>query len=263
MRARPSGQTFAGGAAAPVTRPLSGVHALVTGGASGIGAAIAARLAADGATIVTVDVGAPTDRSDARHMTADVRSGSALEALRADLADQGIVPRIVVANAGINVRAPALDLEPSDAENIVATNLLGAFTTLQVFAPGALAEPGARFVVTSSAIAVHGMALRAIYSATKAGLTGLVRSLAVEWGPMGATVNAVGPGIIRTPLVGAYMAAHPDRVDAAIEHTPVGRLGEPSEVAHAVAFLASPGSGFITGQTVYVDGGITAGSSWW
>lgn len=82
-------------------------------------------------------------------------------------------------------------------------------------------------------------------------------------GPKGVTVNAVGPGIIKTPLTTAYMDQFPERVTATIEHTPLRRLGEPEDVADVVAFLASDGARFITGQTIYVDGGISAGSSWW
>jgi NAD(P)-dependent dehydrogenase (short-subunit alcohol dehydrogenase family) len=107
------------------------------------------------------------------------------------------------------------------------------------------------------------MALRAPYTATKAGLSGLVRSLSIEWGRYGATVNAVGPGIIQTPLTQEYMKQNPERVSAAIANTPLGRLGEPEDVADVVAFLASDAARFITGQTIYVDGGLTAGSSWW
>jgi 3-oxoacyl-[acyl-carrier protein] reductase len=116
--------------------------------------------------------------------------------------------------------------------------------------------------VTSSLSAIQGTDLRAAYTATKAGLSGLVRSLAIEWGPKGVTVNAVGPGIILTPLTKAYMDQYPERVTATIENTPLRRLGTPEDVADVVAFLASDGARFITGQTVYVDGGISAGNSW-
>jgi NAD(P)-dependent dehydrogenase (short-subunit alcohol dehydrogenase family) len=135
--------------------------------------------------------------------------------------------------------------------------------TCQVFGPLLFARPGGRVVVTGSLSGIHGMNLRAAYAATKAGVSGLVRSLAVEWGPHGVTVNAVGPGIIKTPLTMAYMEQHPERVTATIEHTPLRRLGEPEDVADVVVFLASEQARFITGQTIYVDGGISAGSSWW
>ena len=107
------------------------------------------------------------------------------------------------------------------------------------------------------------MDLRAAYTATKAGLSGLVRALAIEWGPKGSTVNAVGPGIIETPLTRAYMDQFPERVKASIENTPLRRLGTPEDVADVVAFLASDAARFITGQTVFVDGGLSAGSAWW
>jgi 3-oxoacyl-[acyl-carrier protein] reductase len=107
------------------------------------------------------------------------------------------------------------------------------------------------------------MALRATYAATKAGLSGLVRALAVEWGPLGVTVNAVGPGVIHTALIDAYMKQYPERVDAAVRNTPLRRIGTPDEVADAVVFLASHAARFVTGQTLVVDGGISSGSDWW
>jgi NAD(P)-dependent dehydrogenase (short-subunit alcohol dehydrogenase family) len=143
------------------------------------------------------------------------------------------------------------------------TNLYGSFITLQTFVPILARLPGGRVVVTSSVTAVHGMQRRALYSATKAALSGLVRSLAIEWGPQGIAVNAVGPGIIRTPLLEPYIAAHPDRAAAAVSATPLRRLGEPDDVAGVVSFLASDAAAFITGQTIYVDGGISAGDAWW
>jgi NAD(P)-dependent dehydrogenase (short-subunit alcohol dehydrogenase family) len=91
----------------------------------------------------------------------------------------------------------------------------------------------------------------------------MVRALAIEWGPHGVNVNAVGPGVIETPLTRAYMEQYPERVEAAIANTPLRRIGLPEDVADVVLFLASDAARFITGQTIYVDGGISAGSSWW
>jgi NAD(P)-dependent dehydrogenase (short-subunit alcohol dehydrogenase family) len=118
-------------------------------------------------------------------------------------------------------------------------------------------------VITSSVSAIHGMDLRAAYTATKAGLSGLVRALAIEWGPLGVTVNAVGPGVIETPLTKAYMEEHPERVEATVANTPLRRVGQPEDVADVVLFLASDAARFMTGQTVFVDGGLSAGSAWW
>jgi NAD(P)-dependent dehydrogenase (short-subunit alcohol dehydrogenase family) len=157
----------------------------------------------------------------------------------------------------------ALDLPDQSLQDMLDTNLYGVFVTCQVFAPLLFVRPGGRVVITSSMSAVHGQELRAAYAATKAGLSGLVRALAVEWGPRGVNVNAVGPGIIETPLTKAYMEEFPERVKAAIAHTPLRRIGKPEDVADVVLFLASDASRFMTGQTVYVDGGVSAGSSWW
>ena len=190
---------------------------------------------------------------------ADVRDSDALKAVRDGLSGLDIL----VPNAGVNTRVQALELEDEALWEMIHTNLYGVFITCQVFGPLLLARPGGRVVVTSSLSAIHGMNLRAAYAATKAGVSGLVRSLAVEWGPKGVNVNAVGPGIIKTPLTMAYMEQFPERVTATIEHTPLRRLGTPEDVADVVAFLASDRARFITGQTIYVDGGISAGSSWW
>jgi NAD(P)-dependent dehydrogenase (short-subunit alcohol dehydrogenase family) len=91
----------------------------------------------------------------------------------------------------------------------------------------------------------------------------MVRALAVEWGPLGCTVNAIAPGFIKTSMAQPYRDANPDRVAAVIAHTPLRRLGEPEEVASVVTFLASDAARFITGQVIYIDGGVTAGSDWW
>lgn len=247
---------------------LEGRTALVTGGTRGIGLAIVRALRRDGARVVAI--GKAKDQIEAFRREfaedplasvemADVRDSDALKAVRDGLSGLDIL----VPNAGVNTRVQALELEDEALWAMIHTNLYGVFITCQVFGPLLLARPGGRVVVTSSLSAIHGMNLRAAYAATKAGVSGLVRSLAVEWGPKGVNVNAVGPGIIKTPLTMAYMEQFPERVTATIEHTPLRRLGTPEDVADVVAFLASDGARFITGQTIYVDGGISAGSSWW
>jgi len=247
---------------------LEGRTALVTGGTRGIGLAIARALRREGAGVVAI--GKAKDQIDAFRRefsedpmasveNADVRDRAALEAVRDTLPGLDIL----VPNAGVNTRVTALELDDGPLRDMFDTNLYGVFVTCQVFGPLLFNRPGGRVVVTGSLSAIHGMNLRAAYAATKAGISGLVRSLAVEWGPRGVTVNAVGPGIIKTPLTIAYMEQFPERVTAAIEHTPLGRLGEPEDVADVVTFLASDKARFITGQTIFVDGGVSAGSSWW
>ena len=247
---------------------LDGRNALVTGGTRGIGLAITRALRRDGARVTAVSHSTEQVAKFRREFAEDplvdaelidVRKRDQLEGLRDRLKSLDIL----VPNAGVNTRVKALDLPDESLRDMLETNLYGAFVTCQVFAPLLLKKPGGRVVVTSSAIAIHGMDVRAAYTATKAGLTGLVRSLAIEWGPMGTTVNAVGPGVIQTALTQAYIDENPVRAQAAVDNTPLRRLGTPEDVADVVAFLASDAARFITGQTIYVDGGITAGSSWW
>lgn len=247
---------------------LAGRTALVTGGTRGIGLAITRALRREGARVIALSNDIDQIQAFQKEFgkdplasaeLADVRDRGALEAVRSRLPALDIL----VPNAGINTRVKALDLPDAALRDMLETNLYGVFVTCQVFAPLVLAKPGGRVVVTSSVSAIHGMDLRAAYTATKAGLSGLVRALAIEWGPKGATVNAVGPGIIETPLTRTYMDQFPERVKATIENTPLRRLGTPEDVADVVTFLTSDAARFITGQTVFVDGGLSAGSAWW
>src|SRR5207245_102367 len=195
---------------------LEGRTALVTGGTRGIGLAIVRALRRDGARVIAI--GKAKDQVEAFRKEfnedslasvemADVRDSDALKAVRDRLGNLDIL----IPNAGVNTRIQALELEDEALWDMIHTNLYGVFVTCQVFGPLLFARPGGRVVVTSSLSAIHGMNLRAAYAATKAGVSGLVRSLAVEWGPKGVNVNAVGPGIIKTPLTMAYMEKFPAR----------------------------------------------------
>jgi len=200
-----------------------------------------------------------SDHSGVKAQVCDVRDRAALERLRESLPKLDIL----IANAGTNKRVEAVDLDEASLRDLIDTNFYGVFVTCQVMAPLLLAKPGGRVIVTSSVSAIHGQRLRVAYSGTKGALSAMVRALAVEWGPRGCTVNAIGPGITRTPLVQSYMEANPQRVEAAIANTPLRRIGEPDDIAPLAVFVASDGARFITGQTIFVDGGLTAGSDWW
>ena len=248
---------------------------LVTGGTTGIGLAISLRFAAEGKQVIALsrrgeDNSGDLDRLvqergvDRPHVIkADVSDRARLAEVAADLETSGVALRAVVGSAGINVRQLALDVSDEAIRSMIDINLHGLISTFLVFGPLALKQPNSRFIAISSLNAIHGMRLRAPYSATKAGVSGFCRALAVEWGPLGATVNAIAPGIIETPLTRGYMEQYPDRSAAGIAHTPVGRLGTVEDIAHAAMFLASNGAGFVNGQTLVVDGGLSVGSSWW
>ena len=249
--------------------------ALVTGGTSGIGLGIALRLATERAPVVLVSRSAGKVADDVSS-TFGERALSAPILKEADVSDRGQLARIadelaaggldigvVVACAGTNTRALALDVGDTAVREMINTNLYGVFLTFTVFAPMVLKGTAGRFVAVSSLNAIEGMPLRVPYCGTKAGVEGMVRALAFEWGPLDATVNAVAPGPTETPLTSSYMAANPERAAGLDAHLAVPRRGTVDDVAHAVAFLASEESGFITGQSLAVDGGLSIGSSWW
>ncbi|HKA48505.1 MAG TPA: SDR family NAD(P)-dependent oxidoreductase [Candidatus Dormibacteraeota bacterium] len=247
---------------------FEGKTALVTGGTRGIGLAITRAFHREGASVIAItrhEDQAAAVRQEfggdfrARVEIADVRDRASLERVRYSV-DQ---LHVLIPNAGVATRAEALDLGSDALHAMIDTNYYGVFLTCQVFGPLLLRSPGGRVVVTSSISAIHGQKLRAAYCGTKGAVSALVRALAVEWGPGGATVNAVAPGIIRTPLIQEYADANPDKVEAGIAHTPLRRLGDPADVADVVLFFASDAARYVTGQTLVVDGGMTAGSDWW
>ncbi len=257
------------------TRPAPVRGLLITGGTSGIGLATALRLARTHSPVylLSIDAESTRDKVDAAFddgelphpmlLQADVTDRDHLVSIANWLSQDGVDIGTVVASAGIAVRALALEVEDDAVRKMIDINLYGLFVTFQVFAPLVLAGPDGRFIAISSMSAIHGQKLRAVYAATKAGVSGLVRALAAEWSPLGATVNAIGPGILRTPLTSPYMDANPDRAAAALSHSLTGRLGTVEDVAFTAEYLASPECGYLTGQTIILDGGVTAGSTWW
>jgi NAD(P)-dependent dehydrogenase (short-subunit alcohol dehydrogenase family) len=248
-----------------------GRSVLVVGGTGGLGTSMVRELLARGHRVAITthaasglaDVQDLIDAGRIRAVVADVRARAELEDAAGALQNDGFATDSIIANAGTVSRDLILDLPDADIRRVLDTNLYGTMVALQVFAPTALSTRGARIVITSSVTAIHATPRRSAYIASKAGLIGLTRALALEWGPLGATVNAIAPGLIRTPLTADYFARFPDKGVAALGATPLGRLGEPEDIAGAVCFLLSDDASFITGQVLIVDGGLSAGSGAW
>ncbi len=238
---------------------FSGKLAVVTGGANGIGLAIAKRLAASGATTWIFDLGRerPADVAasfGARGIVADSTSRSALESAFDSLPS---APDAVMVNAGIVIESEFLATKASDWDRILALNLTGSFHTMQIAAQMMKARRRGSIVLTASTNSFDGEARLAAYNASKAGLLGLLHTAANELGPYGIRVNAVCPGLIRTRLTQASF----DNSDVLREYfrdIALGRGGEPEEVANAAVFLASDLASYITGATLFVDGGQMA-----
>jgi NAD(P)-dependent dehydrogenase (short-subunit alcohol dehydrogenase family) len=215
-------------------------RALVTGGARGIGAAITERLRADGMDVVTLD----------RDEGCDHRLDLAVD----PLPDFGQVD-VCVSNAAItDTVAPAHRMTPEQWARDIEVNLTGAFRVVQACLPAMRAQGWGRIVVISSGAARAGLPGQAAYSASKAGLIGMVKTVAAENVRRGITANAVLPGLVGTEKV---KAMPPEIVARLIEELPSRRMAEPEEVAALVAFLASEQAGYITGEAIAVDGGAS------
>lgn len=242
--------------------------AIVTGAARGIGAAIARRFLAEGARVVVADI----DEAAGSAAVAGLGGHGAIRFIRADVGDSADVANLVAAtlvafgeidvlvnNAAILAPIDFLDLAEADFDRVIRVNLKGAFLCGQAVARRMVervkagSPPGA-IVNLSSVNAVFAIANQVPYSVSKGGINQLTKVMALSLAPYGIRVNAIGPGSINTEMLASTMQ-NPEARRRILSRTPLGRIGEPAEVAAIAAFLASDEASYITGQTIYADGG--------
>ena len=241
--------------------------ALITGGASGIGAATARLLAAEGAHVTIADLpssdgAAVAAAMGARFHAVDVADADAVGAMVAAVATAGGRLDLLVNNAGIGAMAEAPDLDPAMWRQVLAVDLDAVFHACRAAIPLMRAQfrangRGGAIVTTASISGLFGDYGFAAYNAAKAAVINLTRTLAIDHGKDGIRVNAVAPGLVDTPLAG-HLAAIPGLMDGWLQNIPLGRAARPEEIAEVIAFLLSPAASYMTGAIVVADGGATA-----
>ncbi len=231
--------------------------AFITGGSRGIGLACALQLADAGHRVAVGSRSKPDQLDERLHwVECDITSDDSVDAAFTQIDDELGPAEIVVANAGITRDTLVLRMTTDDFSTVVDANLTGTFRVAKRSLKPMMKARWGRLILMSSVVGNLGQAGQANYSASKAGLVGLGRSLAREFASRGITVNLVAPGPIETDMLAAL---NDKQISAMTDLVPMGRVGQPDEVAAAVAFLASESAGYITGTTIGVDGGLGMG----
>jgi 3-oxoacyl-[acyl-carrier protein] reductase len=241
---------------------FAGQVALVTGASRGIGAAIALELAQRGLKVIgtaTTDEGAAriagalSGHAGCRGATLDVNDAQAAQALIDAIAQEQGGLQVLVNNAGITRDMLAMRLKDEDWDAVLDTNLKAVFRMSRAVMRTMMKQRYGRIISITSVVGSSGNPGQANYAAAKAGVAGMTRALARELGSRGITVNCVAPGFIETDMTAALPE---EQQKALLGQIPLGHLGKPGDIAHAVAFLASPEAGYVTGQELHVNGGM-------
>jgi len=250
----------------PAIFSLEGQVALITGGGTGIGLAMAQAMHAAGARVVLVG------RREAELQAATQKLGGRASYVVHDITQlataQALVDRVtaevgpitcLVNNAGIHLKKPAIETTPEEFQKVLTTHVLGAHALIRAVAPGMIARQGGSILFTASMASLFGIPQVVAYSAAKTAHLGMVRTLATELSPHGVRVNAIAPGWIETEMSAKAMAGDPARKQKILGRTPMARFGAPSDVGWAAVYLASPAASFVTGVLLPVDGGASIG----
>jgi NAD(P)-dependent dehydrogenase (short-subunit alcohol dehydrogenase family) len=245
--------------------PLDAKHALITGGGTGLGLAVARAMVDAGARVTIVGRREPVLAEAAaslgeaaRYLVGDVADVAATPALVARAAERAPID-VLVNNAGRHQRKPTLEVEDAEFAEVVAVNLFGTFALTREVARGMVERGSGSVIVITSMAALFGIPGVSAYTASKTALDGLVRQLAVEFSPHRVRVNAIAPGFIETDMNRGIFQRDPARLERILARTPLGRLGDPGDVAEAAVFLASDAAAFVTGACLPVDGGASIG----
>ena len=244
-----------------MSKVLDGEIALVTGASRGIGKAIAEKLAADGATVIgtaTTDNGADAisgylQASGGKGMCLNVTDNESVDAVIKQITDEFGAVSILVNNAGITKDNLLLMMKQEQWDDVINTNLTSVYRLSKSVIRSMMKARKGRIINIASVVGSTGNPGQTNYSATKAGMLGFTKALAREIGSRNITVNAVAPGFIDTDMT---RELGDEQRDALIGQIPLNRLGDPADIANAVAFLASPGAAYITGETLHVNGGM-------
>jgi NAD(P)-dependent dehydrogenase (short-subunit alcohol dehydrogenase family) len=245
---------------------LDGEVALITGGGSGIGLAMARAMHAAGARVVLVGRREPELQTAARELGA--RASYAVHDVTRVEAAGPLVERItaeagaitcLVNNAGINFKKPAVDTTPADFRLMLDTHIVGAHALVQAVAPGMIARKRGSILFTASMASLFGIPLVIAYTSAKSAMVGMVRGYAAELSPQGIRVNAIAPGWIDTEMSRKAFAGDPARKNKVLSRTPMAQLGETADIGWAAVYLASPAAKFVTGAVLPVDGGVSVG----
>ncbi|MGE7773152.1 SDR family NAD(P)-dependent oxidoreductase [Chitinophaga sp. NPDC101104] len=245
---------------------LSGKRALITGGGSGLGLAVARAFAEYGAEVIIA--GRRADVLDA----AAAEIGGNVRTIVCDLAQLDMIPDLVdgiesaygpldvlVNNAGIHLKKDALDVTDTEFETVLRTNLQAVFALSREVARRMTERRSGSIIMISSMAAKYGIPKVIAYTAAKAAVEGMTKAMAVEWSAKGVRINSIAPGFIETDMSAKALNNDPDRKNRVLGRTPMQKLGKPKDVALAAVFLASAAAGFITGTSLAVDGGNSIG----